>query len=153
MERRGSGPCGGLAEQPTWVVSRSSESVAPSATLVDNDLDGAVRRLNAGHEGDVEFGGPTLAGSLTELGLIDEYRIYLYPVVLGPGKPVFAQHGRGSVVCLPSRSATTWSGCPTHLRERSSAFGLGLSHRRGRSARVPKPVDRPAPDAVGSSRR
>jgi len=31
-----------------------------------------------------------LAGSLTNLGLIDEYRLYLHPVVLGRGKPFFA---------------------------------------------------------------
>ena len=35
-------------------------------------------------------GGPDLAGSLTDLGLIDEYRIYLHPVVLGDGTPFFA---------------------------------------------------------------
>jgi len=34
--------------------------------------------------------GPVLAHSLTELGLIDEYRIYLHPVVLGRGNPYFA---------------------------------------------------------------
>ena len=36
--------------------------------------------------------GPALAHSLTELGLIDEYRIYLHPVVLGHGAPYFAGH-------------------------------------------------------------
>jgi len=35
-------------------------------------------------------GGPKLAHSLTELGLIDAYRIYLHPVVLGGGNPYFA---------------------------------------------------------------
>ena len=34
--------------------------------------------------------GSDLAHSLTELGLIDEYRIYLHPVVIGHGKPFFA---------------------------------------------------------------
>ena len=37
-----------------------------------------------------ELAGPDVARSLTELGLIDEYRIYLHPVVLGHGKPYFA---------------------------------------------------------------
>jgi RibD C-terminal domain len=37
-----------------------------------------------------QLAGPNLAHSLTELGLIDEYRIYLHPVVLGHGKPYFA---------------------------------------------------------------
>jgi hypothetical protein len=39
-----------------------------------------------------------LAHSLTELGLIDEYRIYLHPVVLGHGKPYFAWPGRRSAL-------------------------------------------------------
>ncbi|MGH8855517.1 MAG: dihydrofolate reductase family protein [Telluria sp.] len=43
-----------------------------------------MRKLKAEHEGEIEVAGPDLARSLTELGLIDEYRIYLHPVVLGP---------------------------------------------------------------------
>ena len=40
-------------------------------------------------DGEIQVGGPDLAGSLTDLGLIDEYRIYLHPVVLGEGTPFF----------------------------------------------------------------
>lgn len=76
--------------QPKWVVSRSLTSVGPNATLVGGDLKGAVRELKAGRDGEIEVAGPDLAHSLTELGLIDEYRIYLHPVVLGQGKPYFA---------------------------------------------------------------
>jgi dihydrofolate reductase len=77
-------------KQPKWVVSRSLTSVGPNATLVQADLDGAVRKLKAGRDGEIEVAGPDLARSLTELGLIDEYRIYLHPVVVGRGKPYFA---------------------------------------------------------------
>ncbi len=77
-------------KQPKWVVSRTLKSVGRNATLVDDDLEGFVRALKAEHEGEIEVAGPKLAGSLTELGLIDEYRIYLHPVVLGHGKPYFA---------------------------------------------------------------
>ena len=77
-------------KQTKWVVSRSLKSVGPNATLVGNDLQRAIRELKAGHEGEIEVAGPDLAKSLTELGLIDEYRIYLHPVVLGRGKPYFA---------------------------------------------------------------
>ena len=49
-----------------------------------------MRELKAGRDGEIEVAGPALAQSLTELGLIDEYRIYLHPVVLGHGKPYFA---------------------------------------------------------------
>jgi dihydrofolate reductase len=64
--------------------------VGPNATLVGDDLEGAIRGLKAEREGEIEVAGPNLAQSLTELGLIDEYRIYLHPVVLGQGKPYFA---------------------------------------------------------------
>ena len=76
--------------QRKWVVSRSLKSVGPNARLVEDDLAGAIRELKAEHEGEIEVAGPYLAQSLTELGLIDEYRIYLHPVVLGHGKPYFA---------------------------------------------------------------
>ena len=76
--------------QPKWVVSRTLSTVGPNATLVRGDLEAAVRALKAGHDGEMEVAGPDLARSLSELGLIDEYRIYLHPVVLGQGKPYFA---------------------------------------------------------------
>jgi dihydrofolate reductase len=76
--------------QPKWVVSRSLESVGPNASLVDDDLEAAIRGLKTKLAGEIEVAGPGLAQSLTELGLIDEYRIYLHPVVLGRGKPFFA---------------------------------------------------------------
>jgi dihydrofolate reductase len=76
--------------QPKWVVSRTLASVGPNATLVDGDLEGAIRKLKAERDGEIEVAGPTLAQALTALGLIDEYRIYLHPVVLGHGKPYFA---------------------------------------------------------------
>lgn len=75
--------------QHKWVVSRSSPDVGPNATLIGDDLEGAVRDLKAAHEGEIEVAGPDLAKSLTEFGLIDEYRIYLHPVVLGRGVPYF----------------------------------------------------------------
>ncbi|MEW6633029.1 MAG: dihydrofolate reductase family protein [Pseudomonadota bacterium] len=77
-------------KQPKWVVSRSLKSVGPNATLVEDDLEGAMRALKAERDGEIEVAGPDLARSLTDLGLIDEYRIYLHPVVLGHGKPYFA---------------------------------------------------------------
>ncbi|HEY0115849.1 MAG TPA: dihydrofolate reductase family protein [Allosphingosinicella sp.] len=77
-------------KQPKWVVSRTLEAVGPNATLVADDLEGAMRALKAGCDGEIEVAGPDLARSLSELGLIDEYRIYLHPVVLGRGTPYFA---------------------------------------------------------------
>ena len=77
-------------KQPKWVVSRSLKSVGPNATLVAADVEKTLRELKAERNGQIEIAGPTLAHSLTELGLIDEYRIYLHPVVVGQGKRFFA---------------------------------------------------------------
>lgn len=76
--------------QPKWVVSRSLKSVGPNATLVEHDLGSVIGQLKARLDGEIAVSGPNLARSLTDLGLIDEYRLYLHPVVLGRGKPFFA---------------------------------------------------------------
>jgi dihydrofolate reductase len=76
--------------QRKWVVSRSLKSVGPNATLIDDDLEGAILGLKAQLDGEIDVAGPNLAGSLTNLGLIDEYRLYIHPIVLGSGQPFFA---------------------------------------------------------------
>ena len=75
--------------QPKWVVSRSLMSVGPNATLVADDLEAVTCGLKAERAGEIDVAGPDLARSLTDLGLIDEYQLYLHPVVLGHGKPFF----------------------------------------------------------------
>ncbi len=75
---------------PKWVVSRSLKSVGPNATLVGEDIEAAIRGLKARLAGEISVSGPNLARSLTDLGLIDEYRLYFHPVVLGTGTPFFA---------------------------------------------------------------
>lgn len=74
---------------PKWVVSRTLTSVGPNATLIRDDLEAEVRKLKAEHEGVIEVGGPALASSLADLGLIDEYQLYIHPVILGGGRPLF----------------------------------------------------------------
>jgi dihydrofolate reductase len=76
--------------QPKWVVSRSLESVGPNARLVRDNVEHVIRELKTGPDGEIEVAGPGLAQSLAGHGLIDEYRIYLHPVVLGHGTPYFA---------------------------------------------------------------
>lgn len=76
--------------KPKWVVSGSLRSVGPNATLVENDVEAAIRRLKSDLAGEMQVGGPDLARYLAGFGLIDEYRLYLHPVVLGRGKPFFA---------------------------------------------------------------
>jgi dihydrofolate reductase len=76
--------------QPKWVVSRTLQSVGPNATLVAENVEAFVRRLKEDVTGEIDVAGPALAASLTDLGLIDEYRLYFRPFVLGGGKAYFA---------------------------------------------------------------
>ena len=76
--------------QPKWVVSRSLKSVGPNATLVGDEVEAAIRGLKAQLDGVIEVSGPELAASLGNLDLVDEYQLYVHPVVLGGGKPLFA---------------------------------------------------------------
>ena len=75
--------------QPKWVVSRSLKSVGPNARLVEDDLEAAIRELKAERDGEIEVAGPDLAQSLSELGLIDEYRFLIHPIVAGKGPRLF----------------------------------------------------------------
>jgi len=75
--------------KPKWVVSRTLKSVGPNATLVSSDVEAFVRELKATLDGEIGVAGPELAGSVTALGLMDEYRLYFLPFVLGRGKPYF----------------------------------------------------------------
>lgn len=75
---------------PKWVVSKSLKEVGPNATLISDDFETEIRKLKAEREGEFEVGGPKLAAGLAKLGLIDEYHVFLHPVVLGYGEPFFA---------------------------------------------------------------
>lgn len=77
---------------PKWVVSKSLKEVGPNATLVSGDFEAAIRKLKAERDGEIEVGGPNLAASLTKLGLIDQYNLFLRPIVVGKseGRPFFA---------------------------------------------------------------
>ena len=76
--------------QPKWVASRSLKAVGANAELIGDNLEAFARRLKAEVDGEIDVAGPDLAGCLTDLGLIDEYHLYLRPFVLGDGKPYFA---------------------------------------------------------------
>ncbi len=75
---------------PKWVVSRTLAAVGPNATLVSGDVEATLRGLKARLGGEVDVSGTVLAQDAGRWGLIDEYRLYLHPVVLGGGKPFFA---------------------------------------------------------------
>jgi dihydrofolate reductase len=73
---------------PKWVVSRNLKSVGPNATLVSGDVEATIIDLKARLAGEISVSGPDLARRVSDL--IDEYRLYFRPFVLGCGKPFFA---------------------------------------------------------------
>jgi dihydrofolate reductase len=76
---------------PKVVFSTTLESVGPNARLVKEkaDVERTVRQLKAETNGQIEVAGAGLAASLVRFGLVDEFRLYMMPVVLGGGKPYF----------------------------------------------------------------
>jgi dihydrofolate reductase len=79
-------------------VSRSLKSVGPNATLVEDDIEAVIRGLKAQLVGEIEVAGPDLAGSLTDLRLIDEYRLTSTPSYLVAASHSSPALGRGSVL-------------------------------------------------------
>src|SRR5690606_30659589 len=101
-----------------WVVSRTLDTVGPNAVLLGGDLTAEVQRLKGEYDQDIEVAGPELAAGVTDLGLIDEYWLYIMPVVLGGGKPAFtAQRPEGmrllGVEQLPQEVALVKYGRPS----------------------------------------
>ena len=77
--------------KPKVVFSKTLAQVGWNSRLVRGNIVEEVRRLKEGTGGDLSVGGAGLAASFMRLNLIDEYDLYLNPVVLGGGKRMFPQ--------------------------------------------------------------
>jgi dihydrofolate reductase len=75
---------------PRIVFSTTLDQVDPGSRLVRSDPAEEVARLKAQPGYDMDVGGPTLASTLMRAGLIDEYRLFVQPMILGAGTPFFA---------------------------------------------------------------
>jgi dihydrofolate reductase len=76
-------------QTPKYVFSNTLERVDDGFTLVRGDVAEAVAGLRERHDGDLAVGGAGLAASFMRLGLIDEYRPLVHPVIVGGGTPFF----------------------------------------------------------------
>ena len=76
-------------DKPKIVFSRTLERVDWNSRLVGDDAAAEVARLKAEPGFNMSVGGPTTAAPLIGLGLIDEYRLFVHPVILGAGRPFF----------------------------------------------------------------
>jgi dihydrofolate reductase len=77
-------------DMPKIVYSRTLERAGWNTTVVREVVPEEVVALTRQPGGDLVLGGADLAATFMRLGLIDEYRVYVHPVVIGRGKPMFA---------------------------------------------------------------
>ncbi|MFD5842952.1 dihydrofolate reductase family protein [Streptomyces chartreusis] len=91
---------------PKVVFSSTLSAVEGNARLVSGDVAKEIERLRAEPgEGDIAIGGPTLAAEVAAAGLIDEYQLMVYPVLLGGGISYFPQHeSRADLELVETRS-------------------------------------------------
>ena len=76
-------------DKPKYVFSKTLTHADFNTTIVREVVPDEIRALKAQPGGDMTVGGADLAATFRRLGLIDEYRIYVHPVVIGRGKPLF----------------------------------------------------------------
>jgi dihydrofolate reductase len=102
---------------PKLVFSTTLLTVQGNSRLASVDLKEEVDRLRAQpEESDIAIGGATLATEAAELGLIDEYRIKVHPVLVGGGIPFFPRRDRR--VELELTETRTFSSGIAYLRYR-----------------------------------
>jgi dihydrofolate reductase len=76
-------------DMPKLVYSRTLDHAAWNTTVVRDVVPEDVRELKAQPGGDLALGGADLAATFRRLDLIDEYRLYVHPVLIGKGRPLF----------------------------------------------------------------
>ena len=86
------------------VYSRTLEGAATARTRIERDFDPeAVAEMKAAADRDLVVGGPNLAATAIEAGLVDEYHLFLSPIVVGGGKQALPDGVRVGLVLLDER--------------------------------------------------
>ena len=99
---------------PKVVFSTTLDRVEGNARLATGDPAEEVARLRAEPGGDLAVGGASLAATFARLGLIDEYRVFVSPIILGGGTPFFPQ--LEEPIALVLVETRTFGGRVTYLR-------------------------------------
>ena len=143
---------------PKVVFSATLPAVQGNARLASGGLAKEIERLRAEPaEGDIAIGGATLAAEAAALGLIDEYRARVYPVLVGGGIPFFASAAPGGSrtrrdphLQLGSRLPAPPGGALGRARSLPATSGSGPATSSGRwPRRASQPAEqRQADDAV-----
>ena len=102
------------------VYSKTLEAVSSARTRLERDFDPeAVRELKASAERDLAVGGPDLAGQAIRAGLVDEYQLFVAPIMVGGGTEALPANVRVELELLDERR-----------------FGNGMAYLRYRAATV-----------------
>jgi dihydrofolate reductase len=98
-----------MNSMPKFVASRTLDEAEWNASIIKGDLDREVTKLKEEPGGDLLiYGSGDLVDELTGLGLIDEFRIMLHPIIVGSGKRLF--NGNTGVTLQLTDSRTTSTG-------------------------------------------
>jgi dihydrofolate reductase len=76
-------------DMPKIVFSRTLERADWNTTVVRDVVPEQIQELKAQPGGDMALGGADLAAAFMRHDLIDEYRLYVHPIIIGRGKPLF----------------------------------------------------------------
>ena len=90
-------------DMPKFVFSRTLQHAAWNTVIMRNVVPTEIAALKAQPGGDLVLGGADLGATFMRLSLIDEYRMYVHPVVIGAGKPMF-RDGAANLQLIDSRT-------------------------------------------------
>jgi dihydrofolate reductase len=86
------------------VYSKTLDTVSSARTRIERDFDPeAVRQMKAMAARDLTVGGPDLAAQAIKAGLVDEYHLFVTPIVVGGGKPSLPKNVRLTLDLLDER--------------------------------------------------
>jgi dihydrofolate reductase len=116
---------------PKFVVSTTLRDPEwHNSTVIAGDVVGEITRLKQGEGGSILVGGSrTLVHTLMEHNLVDEYRLMIFPVVLGSGRRLFPETPNKTVLRLAD-SKTFGSGVVVHTYHPASRVEAGWSEER-----------------------
>ena len=101
-------------DMPKVVYSRTLERADWNTTIVRDVVVDEVLKLKAQPGGDLVLGGADLAATFMRLDLVDEYRLYVHPVVIGRGRPLFPTSD--TMICLELAETRTFGNGVVLLR-------------------------------------
>lgn len=109
---------------PKVVFSKTLTEVVGNTSLARGSIAQEAAELMERTEKDVAIGGAQLAGAAIELGLVDEFHLFVNPVVVGGGKPLFPDLAR--TIPLNLRETRTFAGRVVYLRYERGAARLAI---------------------------